>query len=163
MERELCRNFNESLSEESKMFVERYQPLYDKIQEENPRWLTISPPADCKTPDKFLELWYEEFSKFRKFATRVLGVVEFANLRMHFHICYSVKDRIKEYRVINDWRQSNMVKVYNGAPKHGIGYLFKDVEETQVLITNMYYIITMKHIEDRMKTKIVKSCVIDDL
>ena len=77
-----------------------YKPLYGAISQDNPRWLTISPKADDRDPNKYLNILYEEFANIRKFANKILGVVEFANLRMHFHIMYSLTDR--------DWETASL-------------------------------------------------------
>lgn len=124
--------------------------LYNTISQSSPRWLTISPRADDRHPDKYLDVWYEEFIKIRKFSSNILGVVEFENLRMHFHIVYSVTDRVKEYKTINSWRQTCQVKVYNGLPRGGLHYLFKSIEDTKQLISTNKYMITMDTIEQEI-------------
>lgn len=116
-------------------YCSSYLTLYGKIKSQGMRWLTISPPISDSDPDVYYDMWFEEFELFRKFVKNIILIVEFSNLRMHFHAVYSVKDKKKEYMIVNRFRKGNMVRVYDGEPKGGIHYLFKDIEVSTELLT----------------------------
>lgn len=139
------------------VYCEKYRPLYDKIKSQGMKWLTISPPYNDIDPMKYYESWTYDFEDFRKLAKEVIIVAELTKeLRMHFHIVYSVKDRIKEYKVINGFRKGNQLRLYKGEPMKGMHYLFKDLEDIVELL-NITPILTMDDlnvlVEARKKLK----------
>lgn len=99
------------------------------------RWLTISPPAPMGgSAQKLFDDWLNDFMQFRKFATTLIGVGEFANERLHFHILFTTKDHIKQYKVLNNWRIGSQIRIYDGLPEKGIHYIFKDIKKAKDLI-----------------------------
>lgn len=115
-------------------YCAEYDALYKTILCQGMRWLTISPPISDIDPDKYLDAWIDDLENMRKVAKNMILVVEFANLRMHFHAVYSVKDKKKEYIILNGYRKGNQVRVYNGEPTGGRHYLFKDVDVAKEII-----------------------------
>lgn len=135
-------------------YCDKYYPTFVAIMSKNPMWLTVSPRADDRDPTVAYKEWLNTFDKFRACSHYILGVVEFANYRMHFHILYSCKDEIKSYKLVNKIRTYSMVKIYRGGPKKGLHYLFKDIEDAQTLIPNDDVIFTVETlIEYREKRK----------
>jgi len=137
---------------------EVYKSTYDLIQADRPRWLTVSPPSDDGDPSNYRDGWIDSFIQMLKCTANLILIVEFAQCRMHFHMCYTVTDRIKEYRLINGFRKTAQVKVYNGAPQKGLHYLFKDIEDAEQLLDKCIYIR-----EDLILIKTLKSLKLKEL
>lgn len=130
-----------------------YNIKYDIILSRNPKWLTISPRYSDKDPTIDYIDWLDDIEELLKCSSHLLGVVEFANDRMHFHIMYDCTDPIKSYRVVNKFRADCMVKIYNGGPEKGLHYLFKDIEESKTLIPTVSTIFTDDMLDDRKKER----------
>lgn len=107
-----------------------------KIGDQQDRWLTISPPHNDDDPNLYLKAWISKLLPLIHIAHNLILVAEVTNLRLHFHIYYSLKDKVKEYIYLNGWRKHAQLKVYNGEPKEGIDYLFKDIEFTRQYISS---------------------------
>lgn len=123
-------------------YIDKYTDLYNLIKINGMRWLTVSPPRSDDEPESHLSDWLEEFERFIPLCHNVLIVAEFASLRLHFHIVYDVKDKIKEYKTFNRWAKMVQCRVYNGEPKGGLPYMFKDIEEALLLLKKPDYTIT---------------------
>lgn len=149
---ELCKNGPEICCES----CERFRPFYEAVKL-RPRWLTISPPYSHEDPDDFLKGWYEEFYEFRYFGDKIFGVMEEKQGRLHFHLIYELKDRIKEYRVLNKIRKNAMVRVYDGYPRDGLHYLMKDIDVALELCRSYSPVITSPRIEVYHKKRNKKS------
>lgn len=138
----------------------QYDILYDSIKREGMRWLTISPKYSFEEPQKDFESMLDAILEMISKDSLMLGVAEMSEqLRLHYHIVYSAKDKIKEYKVLNKIRQISMLRVYNGEPKGGIDYLFKDVVTTRAYINEPVF--THKQLLDlrfyrKMERKIKK-------
>lgn len=128
---------------------------YQYIMGTHPKWLTISPPANEDNPDKYYDMWLDDIEDLLKCSDAILGVVEFASYRMHFHIMYSCKDNVKSYRLVNRFRKHAMVKIYDGGPKAGLHYLFKDIKNTMSLV-NINPIITETFLRQRKQDRVDK-------
>lgn len=117
-------------------YCRNYGDLISKIRHHTKKkWLTISPPSpSAGSAQEHFDDWLKSFMMFRKFAEHLLGVAEFENGRLHFHIMYTVKDAVKEYKVLNKWRIHSMLRVYKGLPREGAHYLFKDIETALELL-----------------------------
>lgn len=158
------------MQKKSAVYESKYEATYRQIKDKNPRWLTISPPASDLSPKKDLKIWMEMFIyDFRKYMNEFILVVEFKHLRMHFHVFYSRKDRIKEYRCINQLRKVSQVKVYDGEPAQGISYLFKDIDEATELLNGQPAIYTYndvcknyKDYRKRLRQKSRKDSIFDE-
>lgn len=147
-------------------YCKMYSTLYTDIASQNPKWLTVSPPANDTDPLVYYDDWLSCFEKLLACSDNILGVVEFANYRMHFHILYACTDNIKSYKVVNGFRRTAMVRIYNGLPKKELHYLFKDINETAELLPHDKIVITVKklreHREQRHKEARLKvSTVLD--
>lgn len=118
-------------------YCTKYEGYLSKIRHSpKAKWLTISPPRPMGgSAQKLFDQWLNSFMQFRKFATTLVGVAEFANERLHFHILYTVKDEIKQYKVLNNWAIGTMLKIYDGLPSEGIHYMFKDTKKAKLLLT----------------------------
>lgn len=139
-------------------FCAMYKDLYDDILSSAPFWLTISPTFDARTPSVANKEWWDELTDLLKCSSKILGVAEFNNERLHYHIMYSCTDRIKSYKLVNHWRLSNMVRIYKGGPKNGLHYLFKDIEDTQELLNINDIIITADALYAYKHNTIKKRC-----
>lgn len=136
-------------------YCREYSYKYNLILKSDPMWLTISPPASDRDPSIEYNEWLLDFEDLLKCADNILGVVEFANYRMHFHIMYSCKDNIKSYRLVNKFRRSSMVRIYKGAPKKGLHYLFKDINKiTKLILPSDSVIYTDETLDDRRQNRI---------
>jgi len=133
-----------------------YLIYYEKIKQNNPMWLTVSPPYNDKDPTAYYNDWLDDFEELLKCSKYILGVVEFANNRMHFHIMYSCDDKIKSYRLINRYRQNAVLKIYKGMPRKGLHYLFKDIEEAKELIPNQNVVFSDEHLVNRKRERKLK-------
>lgn len=121
----------------------QYARDHDSIMSLNPRWLTISPPADTDEPLASLGYWLKKFRCLNDISRDFILVAEVSDqLRLHFHILYSLKDHVKEYKYINGWRHEAQIRVYNGGPKAGKHYLFKDINTTSAYLPNTLIIHT---------------------
>lgn len=140
----------ESLSTEVKDYIDRYQDLYNLIKKAGMRWMTISPRPSAEAPFKGSSQWALRWLDYCvTFTDQYIFVFEIAFSRLHMHIVYSCKDKVKEYIFINYVRNGlppretlfikkygkdtclpAQIRVYNGEPKGGIAYLFKDVMST---------------------------------
>ena len=117
-------------------FTERYKPfLKNRV-----RWLTISPQHSENDTEDDYRMFLENVSLNFSFAGNLVGVAEVENLRLHYHIIYELKPGYHKYEYIklNGIRNGCprkrikpcMVRVYDGFPKEGIEYLFKDLNKT---------------------------------
>lgn len=112
---------------------DEYTQIYDRIRVSgHARWLTLSPPPDDGADPRLGHIyWLKKLTKMHGFTTDLLLVAEVSpNARLHYHMFYSVKDRVKEYIYLNGWRRESNIKVFNGEPREGIGYLQKDILST---------------------------------
>lgn len=138
-------------------YCSKYLGLYTRMrQSPKCRWLTISPGYSDRNPDADVDRWTTKLLYLNKFANAYIIVFEMSDqLRLHMHIVYTVKDRVREYIFLNrmrkgvkpDVRREGMkilrvdggepgvnVKVYDGVPRGGIHYLFKDIPKTREYI-----------------------------
>lgn len=122
--------------------------LYNNINKEGMWWLTISPEYNDRKP----QLDYDSFLKDDLYTMRsafknVLGVAELTTqMRLHYHMVFSIKDNIKLYKRINSMRRYGVsqgvkcnIKLYKGNPREGLHYLFKDIEFTRTFISDPIY------------------------
>lgn len=109
------------------------------------RWLTISPTYSSDEPELYINNWKSRIEPFfKKVCKQWLGVFEVSEQqRIHIHLIYILKDRVKEYIYLNAIRNGSkglkpcMVRVYDGVPMGGLHYLFKDIEVTAQLVANV--------------------------
>lgn len=130
-----------------------YSIKYKIILSRKPKWLTISPRFSDKDPTLDYIDWLDDIEDLLKCSSHILGVCEFKNDRMHFHIMYDCTDPIKSYRIVNKFRQTCMVKIYDGGPEKGLHYLFKDIELSKSLIPTISTIFTDDMLDDRKKER----------
>lgn len=124
-----------------------YQELYNSIKKDKPHWLTISPPRRDGLPNTLFKRDKDLFlCNIKKFASQFICVAEIANDRLHYHIFYSLSNRIYRFKFLGGIAETlrYQYKDYKGEPKEGlewideenkkrqpIEYLYKDVEETK--------------------------------
>lgn len=125
-------------------YISLYTSKYNNIIQHRPRWLTISPPYDDKEQaQENYEYWIKKLVKLKDIASDAIIITEMSTqCRLHYHIIYSLKDPIKEYKYLNGWRKEAQVRVYNGQPKEGVSYLFKDISFTKEYLPNAQLIHT---------------------
>jgi len=123
---------------------QEYSPLLDLMRKTgNLRWLTVSPPADDKDPELSYKDWMQRLKPLVNIASSLILVAEISSqLRLHFHILFCSKDKVKEYKYVNGWRHNAMIRVYNGEPREGLHYMFKDLEETQGYLPGIQLVLT---------------------
>lgn len=136
----------------------KYKDLYKSIYDgPKGRWLTISPPYSGVDPCVLYEKWFLRISTFIKFCSLFICVAEFANDRLHFHLCYKLKDMTKKIIVLNNIRvgikpnilnkgnqrvygdsgeSACQIRDYEGRPEKGLHYIFKDISDTFEVLEN---------------------------
>lgn len=136
-------------TEACKPYCKQYINKYMSIKYATPKWLTISPKSvENISPDELFKFYLCTYLKNLVACSKdVLGVVEFANERMHFHIFLDVKDPIKYNIFVNTMSIYSMCRSYKGEPKEGIHYLFKEVDHAKELILYHPVIYTEEHLE----------------
>lgn len=126
-------------------FSSVYADLYSQIASASPNWLTISPPRRDGKPSTLYKRDKETFlCNIKKFASKYIIVAEIANDRLHYHIFYSLSNKIYRFKYLGGIAETlhYQYKDYKGEPKEGkewedvlgnkrkpIDYLFKDVDE----------------------------------
>lgn len=115
-----------------------YQTIYDLVANIYPnqrRFLTISPPHSDEDPECKQRYWLSQLLDLRYCATNVIGVTEFKDERMHFHIVLQVTDPIKYYKLTG--RLSSLCNTLSTKhlPKDGFPYFIKDIEDSYLLLS----------------------------
>lgn len=130
-----------------------HQSEYNIISDRNRKiFLTVSPPADDSDPECYNRYWLDRFTELLKCADHLIGVTEFANNRMHFHIVYSCTDAVKSYKLVNTWAKEANCLAVKSMPKKGLHYLFKDISDSTDLIANPIF--TLKSLETLKQSKV---------
>lgn len=149
-------------------YCEHYADTYERIATSGrARWLTIAPPSTHNDAITDYKLWMSQLTKIKDFADFLILIAEISpQMRLHFHVLYSSKDKPKEYRYINGWRYDAMVRIYNGTPKEGKHYLFKDIASTQEVLPDASIIFDRQHLlgyERSLKTNLKRVQQHEDL
>lgn len=130
------------------------------------KWLTISPSYSDEEPKEYIQKWMMLLGYFYTYVAKdYIQVYELSDQgRIHLHIVYTVNDRIKEYLFLNrlrcgmlknkesikrfgkDFCRPCMVRVYDGTPKEGLHYLFKDVVKLQQMGFGINDVVTSSQI-----------------
>lgn len=130
----------EKISNFTAQYIEQYSPLYESILQQGMKWVTINPDPkylEHYSSNKILDQWLAKFKQLRYLAHEFILIVEISRaLKLHFHLVYSVKDKVKEYKMINTWKLEANVLYCFGEPKHQIGYLFKDIDFTEQYLSS---------------------------
>lgn len=116
----------------------QYKQLYNEIISGGKYcYLTISPKMiQYEEDEEKLDFWLSEFLNLRKCSDKYIIVVEYTKkMILHFHMMVKVKDRIKWNRgLIQRWYHLANIEPIYSQPKHGIHYLFKEIDSTKELL-----------------------------
>lgn len=132
-----------SLTVGSNPLVQRYQELYDQIIDGGQFcFMTIAPKPDRELSNRdFMIFWFREFYALKKCTRHLLLVAELTKKgQLHFHFMIRLFPLRNKYTFIKcfvqRWFHMAIIEpIYGFPPKLGLPYLFKQIEETEAVIS----------------------------